>query len=565
MRLPFSPISSLLLAAVFSIGPSGCATRSPAPIEVNLVALNDFHGQLESRDKVYTLNGQPPRTIRVGGIDTIGGALNAWRAEDPQLLLVGAGDLLGATPALSSIWADEPTVEAMNLLGLRLSSVGNHEFDRGTAELLRQQYGGCVSPSPDKACKLRGQFAGARFHYLSANVVDAASGVPLLPPYKIETVKGVRIGFIGAVLKDTANMVTPNGVASVRFLDEVDSINRSAADLRAQGVATIVLLIHQGGTTPEQFDQIACSQLSGPIVGLVKRLDAAIRLVISAHTHQGYLCEVDGRIVTQAEQSGQVLTRINLKIDARSQALTGITVRNVLMESGSFAPDPALAKLLAEVKERSKEVLSRPIARLAIPSISDKLDAAGSSPLGDIATDAQLAATAAFGAQITFINHKSLRGELIGGADGATYAQVAATHPYGNSLILMNLTGAQIRALLEQQSWLAGEAVTGRRMLQVSHGFTYRWDAKGPSGARVVPGSVMLNGGPLVDTQKYRVSVNSFMAQGGDGYTVLTQGSERIDSGLLDLDVIIDYLMARDRAGSPVGSEQAAGRIVRLN
>jgi 5'-nucleotidase len=326
-----------------------------------------------------------------------------------------------------------------------------------------------------------------------------------------------------------------------------------------------VLLIHQGGATPEQFDQIACSQLSGPIVGLVKQLDPAIRLVISAHTHQGYLCEVDGRIVTQAEQSGQVLTRISMSIDTQSQAVSGIKVRNVLMESGSFAPDPALAGLLAEVKSRSKDVLSRPIARLALPRISDKLDAAGSSPLGDIATDAQLAATSVLGAQIVFINHKSLRGELVGGTGGATYAQVAATHPYGNSLVLMSLSGAQIHALLEQQSWLASEAATGRRMLQVSNGFSYRWDAKAPQGARVVSGSLMLNGAPLVDTQKYRVSVNSFMAQGGDGYTVLTEGTERLDSGMLDLDVFIDYLTARDRAGSPLGSEQPAGRIVRVN
>jgi len=565
MRPTFPRLTSLLIVAAFSLGLAGCATRSGAPIEINLVALNDFHGQLEARDKIYRLNGQPPRTIRVGGIDTIGGALNAWRAEDPELVLVGAGDLVGATPALSSIWADEPTVEAMNLLGLRLSSVGNHEFDRGTNELLRQQYGGCESPSPQKACKLRPHYAGARFTYLSANVVDAKSGAPFLPPYKIETVKGVRIGFIGAVLKDTAVMVTPSGVAGVRFLDEVESINRWAAELRAQKVAAIVLLIHQGGNTPEQFDQVACSQLSGPIVGLVKRLDPAIRLVISAHTHQGYLCEVDGRVVTQAEQSGQVLTRIRMQIDPLNQTVAGITARNVLMEQGSFAPDPALAKLLAEVKVRSNEVLNRPIARLAVPRISDRLDAAGESPLGDVAADAQLAATAPLGAQIAFINHKSLRTELVGGPQGATYAQVAATHPYGNTLIVMTLTGAQIRALLEQQTWHAEEAAGGRRTLQVSNGFSYRWDARRPRGARVLPDSVMLHGAPIVDTQPYRVSVNTFMAQGGDGYTVLTQGVDRLDSGLLDLDVFIDYLAARDRAGSPAGSAQSAGRIVRLD
>ena len=561
-RMHKSALTSLILAAALCF--SGCATPKRAPIEINLVAINDFHGQLEAHDKAYTLTGQPKRTIRVGGIDTIGGALQAWRKEDPQLLLVGAGDLLGATPALSSIWADEPTVEALNLLGLRLSSVGNHEFDRGTAELLRQQNGGCVSPSPDKACKLRPRFDGARFSYLSANVVDAVTGAPMLPPYRIEEVKGVKIAFIGAVLRDTARMVSPKGIAGVRFLDEVETINRWAAEIRKLDVAAIVLLIHQGGDTTEQFDQVDCSKLEGPIVGLVKQLDPAIRLVISAHSHKGYQCRVDGRVVTQAESFGHVLTRISMKVDPQSRAVSDIAVRNVLMEQGRFAPDPALAALLAEVQGRSKELLARPIARLAIPRISDKLDTAGASPLGDVASDAQLAATSTLGAQIVFINHKSLRVELESGPAGASYAQVAATHPYGNTLVLMTLTGAQIRAVLEQQNWLAEELTGGRRMLQVSQGFSYRWGASRPAGQRVVPGSIMLNGAPVTDEQKLRVSVNSFMAQGGDGYTVFTEGVDRLDSGILDLDAFIDYLAARDRAGKPVGSEASAGRIVRL-
>lgn len=557
-------LKNSVIAIALSLGLGGCATHAPAPIEVNLVAINDFHGQLEAHDKAYSLNGQPKRSLRVGGIDTLGGALKAWRAEDPQLLLVGAGDLLGASPAMSSMWADEPTIEAMNLLGLRLSSVGNHEFDRGTVELLRQQHGGCVSPSPAKACKLRGGFGGAQYAYLSANVVDAESGKPLLPPYRIEEVKGVRIAFIGTVLRNTAQMVTPSGIAGVRFLDEVETVNRWVAEIRKQDVAAIVLLIHEGGSTDEAFDQPDCSRLKGPIVNIVKALDPAIRLVISAHSHQGYQCNIDGRTVTQAESFGHVLSRIKMRFDAQTRSLANIEVRNVLMEQGRFAPDPALAGLLAEVKARSDTLLQRPIARLAVPRVSDELDAAGESPLGDIATDGQLAATRALGAQIVFINHKSLRGELVGGPNGATYAQVAATHPYGNTLVLMTLTGAQIRALLEQQNWLATEGSGGRRMLQVSDGFTYRWDASRPAGSRVLPGSITLNGVALADQQAYRVAVNNFMAQGGDGYTVLKDGTQRIDTGILDLEAFIDYLAARDQAGKPAGSAAAAGRIIRI-
>ena len=559
------PVLQTMLALAIFTGVNGCATRAPAPIEVNLVAINDFHGQLEAHDKIYAFKGEPKRTIRVGGIDTLGGALQAWRAEDPQLLLVGAGDLLGASPAMSSMWADEPTVEAMNLLGLRLSSVGNHEFDRGTVELLRQQNGGCESPSPAKACKLRPQFGGAKYAYLSANVVDAVTGTPLLPPYRIEEVKGVRIAFIGTVLRNTAQMVTPSGIASVRFLDEVASINRWAAEIRKQDVATIVLLIHEGGVTDEQFDEVDCRRLKGPIVNIVKALDPAIRLVISAHSHQGYQCKIDGRTVTQAESFGHVLTRIKMTFDPQSRSVADIEVRNVLMEQGRFVPDPQLAALLTEVKGRSDVLLQRPIARLAVPRISDVLDTAGESPLGDIATDAQLAATRPLGAQLVFINHKSLRGELVGGVDGATYvttyAQVAATHPYGNTLVLMTLTGAQIRAVLEQQNWLASEGSGGRRMLQVSDGFTYQWDSRRAAGSRVVPGSIRLNGAALADQQSYRVAVNNFMAQGGDGYTLFKEGTARLDTGILDLEALLNYLVARERAGAPVGSQQSAGRI----
>ena len=557
---------SLLSAALLLAGCANAPVAPPAPIEINLVALNDFHGQLEAQERVISAPGEARRTMRVGGIATIGGALNAWRAEDPELLLVGAGDLLGATPALSSIWADEPTIEALNLLGLRLSSVGNHEFDRGSSELLRQQNGGCASPSPARACKLRGRFEGAKFAYLSSNVVHASDGQPLLPAYRIETVKGVKIAFIGAVLQDTQNLVSKNGIAGLQFLNEVETVNRWAAEIkRAHAVSAMVLLIHEGGTTPEQFDKVDCDQLKGPIVDIVSRLDPAIRLVISAHSHQGYLCKVDGRVVTQAASMGQVLTRIKMQVDPHTLALRDIAVRNVTMAQDSFAPDAALAKFLTDLKIRSDAVLTRPVARLAVPHISNRIDAAGASPLGDVASDAQLTATRPLGAQLVFINHKSIRVALESGPDGASYAQVAATHPYGNTLILMTLTGAQIRALLEQQSWLEADSKTGRRTLQIAEGFTYRWDAAQPLGQRVVAGSMLLNGVALADAQRYRVSVNSYLAQGGDGFTVFKEGSERSDTGILDLDAIIDYLGARERSGKPAGSERPAGRIVRLN
>lgn len=568
--ISFSRTKGALCAAVFFLTACSSMQQPLAPVTVNLVAINDLHGHLEAETKSFAgIADASPRKLKIGGIDTIGGALNAWRAEDPQLLLVGAGDLIGASPALSSIWADEPTIGALNQLQLRVSAVGNHEFDQGTAELLRDQHGGCNSNRPEKICHFAPGFSGAKFSYLAANVIVNADGQPLLPPYHIEQVHGLKIAFIGSVVRETEKMVSADGIASVHFTDEADAINRWVPEIKAQGVSAIVVLIHQGGETPEPFDKTNCQQLSGPIVDIVKRLDPAIRLVISAHTHNGYTCQVDGRTVTQAESFGHMLTRIALTIDPGASDLakkiTAISARNVLMDPQRFTVDPTLADFLQKLKERSNAVLAQPIARIAVPHIDKQINEAGESPLGDVIADSQLAATRKLGARIALINHKSVRENLESGAGGSNYAQVAATTPYGNTLVLLNLSGSQILAFLEQQSWLEEDRPGGRIMLQVSRGFSYRWDARQPLGQRVVPNSVKLDGVALDPQKQYRVSVNSFIAQGGDGFSLLTQGTDRIDTGINDLDALSQYLIASERDGHPAGSAQADSRILRLH
>jgi 5'-nucleotidase len=553
--------AALLLAA--------CATKPPAPIEINLVAINDFHGHLEAENFTYTsAKDGKEHEVHAGGIATLGAALQAWRREDGELLLVGAGDLVGASPALSGAWADEPTIEALNLMGMRLSSLGNHEFDQGKDELLRQQHGGCKSPRPDAACKFRPDFAGAKYTYLAANVVDTATGKPFLPAYRIEQAHGVKIGFIGAVLRDTVAIVQTSGIKGLSFQDEAESINRSVSELKTQGVNAIVVLIHQGGETSESPDQPDCTKLRGPIVDIAKRLDPAIKLVISGHTHKGYLCRVDGRIVTQAEQYGHFLTRLNVSIDPATNAIVDVKARNEVMATAAYPADPKLAALLDEVQERSKQALTRPIARIGAAIVGKKENDAGESALGDLVADAQLAATRKLGAQIAFMNNKGLRSDLKtndnSGANIANYGQVAVIHPFNNRLILMTLTGAQIRALLEQQMWLDEEAPDGRNVLQVSEGFTYQWDSRQPIGRRVVPGSVKLDGKPLDDDASYRVVTNNFLAEGGDRVPMFKEGRDRVDTGIKDRNAMIDYLVAQERAGHPVGRAEPSVRIQRI-
>jgi 5'-nucleotidase len=547
---------------------AGCATAPKGPVELNLVALNDFHGNLEASRFNYKAGAEPSAAsgkgqMRAGGIDTLAAALQAWRKEDRDLLFVGVGDLVGGSPAISSVWADEPAIEALNMMGLRMSPVGNHEFDPGRVELLRQQNGGCASPRPAKACKLAPDFGGAKFAYLAANVTDSATGKQLLPGFRIEEVKGVKVGFVGVVLKDTPSVAVSSSVAGLSFGDEAEAVNRAIPQMRAQGAKVFVALVHQGGTTAEPFDQPDCSRLEGDIVGIVRRLDPAVRLVLTGHSHQGYQCKVDGRVVSQGGSAGHMLSRIRMQVDPSSGAVAAIDVRNVVMKPGAYPADERAAAYLATVRERSRAALARPVARLGAASIVRKASEAGESPLGDVIADAVLAATRAHGAQIGFMNMGGIRKDLESGDNlTATFGQAQAVLPFGNTLVLMDLSGAQVRSLLERQ-WTG--AATDAALLQVSNGFGYRWDASQPQGRRVVPGSVKLNGVPLDDVKTYRVVANNFLAEGGDSFPEFGKGTNRVDTGILDLDALIGYLEKNAGTGAPAGGmAPAAARIEKL-
>lgn len=550
-----------------SLGLLACATPQVQPIVVNMVAMNDFHGHIDKEKfSVTRAKDSAPQTVVGGGIEVLGANLQAWRKEDKDMLFVGGGDLIGASPGISSLFADEPTLDALSQMGLRVSALGNHEFDAGLKELKRQIHGGCDSPRPDKACKLFGHYAGTQFSYIAANVIDKQTNTPMFPAYHIEQVKGVKIGFIGAVLRDTPMMVASDNVKDLNFIDEAEAINRTIPALKAQGVKVFVVLIHEGGTTTEAFDQPACSQLKGPIVDIVNRLDPAIKLIVSGHSHTGFICKVGDRTVTQAQMYGHLLTRIALTLDGSSHQVTNIEARNIVMETSSAPVPEALTSLMNKAKEGSHAIITQPVARLAVPVLSRKMNEAGESPLGNVVADAQLAAVKSMGVQIVFMNNKGIRANLETSSKNiSTYGQISTVLPFGNTLVLMSMTGAQIRTLLEQQMWLDEESPDGRNVLQVSNGFSYIWDRNRPRGQRVLPESVTLNGVALDDQKEYRIAANNFIAGGGDRLPIFSQATNKVDTGIKDLDVFLDYIKARDQAGSPVGTENPAGRVKRQN
>jgi 5'-nucleotidase len=536
---------------------AGCAVtepRSTEPVAVKVLAINDFHGNLkpplggirikDPADASKTIN------VPAGGAEFLASAVTELRKKNPNHIFVAAGDLIGASPLLSALFRDEPTIESLGLMGLEVTAVGNHEFDRGSLELLRMQRGGCY---PGEACKGPKPFEGARFKYLAASTVDARTGDLFLPAYHVKRFGGIPVAFIGLTLKDTPSIVVPSGVVGLRFRDEAETVNELVPQLRKQGIEAIVLLIHEGGVPTGNYNE--CPGISGPIVDIVKKLDKAVDLVISGHTHRAYNCRIDGRLVTSADKYGTIVTEIDLVLDPKTGDVSSTQADNLIVRNDRYAKDPAQTQLIALYEQLSAPLAKRVVGRIGAPLPRDA-NPAGESPIGQVVADAQLDATRAAadgGAQLALMNPGGLRAALAPPSGEVRYEDLFAVQPFYNNLVTVTLTGAQIAQVLEQQ-WVNQ---TQPRILQVSRGFSYTWDGAKPAGQRVVPGSVMLNGQPVDPAGSYRVTINNFLAAGGDNFSVLKQGRDA-RTGMMDVDAFEQHIA---KGGVPAFAE----RVRRLN
>jgi 5'-nucleotidase len=485
------------------------------PVTVQILAVNDLHGALEPRE----LRGRP-----VGGAAVLTAYLDQWtrqaHARGVDTITVGAGDLIGGSPPISALLRDEPTIAAVNLMDLRLSAVGNHEFDRGLAELLRLQDGGC---HPDTGC-----FAGARFRYLAANVVDAATGELLFPAYRVERLGGVPVGFIGAVLKETPTIVSAQAMVGIRVLDEIAAINDAVAELRAQGVRAIVVLIHQGGR-----GNVTGGPITGEIVPIVAALDDEVDVVVSGHTHQGYQGYIAGKLVTQAFANGTAFAAIDLVLDRETGDVQDkrAEIVNVFGDvPPGDQPDPAVAAIVAEAAERVAPLVDR-VVGVAATQVTDTHSAAGESALGNLIADAQ---RWSMEGQIGFMNPGGVRADLHPGP--VRWGDLFTVQPFGNQLVGITLTGAQIERLLEQQ-W---EDQSFPRILHVS-GLSYTWDRGAPTGERVALADIRVGDQPIDPAMPYRVVVNDFLADGANNFSVFLEATDRL-VGPTDLEALVDYV-----------------------
>ena len=541
--------------------PAPVAKAASATVEVKIIAFNDFHGNLRTPSlRVPVPDATQSTGMRfdpAGGIEQFSALVQSLKAKNKNFAVVSAGDMVGATPLLSALFKDEPTIEAMNLVGIDFHAVGNHEFDYGIKHLKRLKNGGCKidekTGQPD--CDGRAPYAGAKFDFLAANVFESTTGQTLFPAYGVKEFDGVKVAFIGLTTRTTPSIVRPGGTVGVTFREEVATVNALVPVLKTQGIEAIVVVMHEGGTQTGSINE--CVDFQGRGREIAEQLDPAVQIVVSAHTHRYHICELGNKLVTGAGSYGTLVTEIDLVLDRATRKIIAKKARNLIVDPNG-SKDAALTALVDRYAVLSAPLENRVVGKLT-REVNSVVSPSGESTLGNLIADAHLFGTTApdkGGAVIAFNNPGSLRAPIIPDADGGVkYGELFKAQPFQNDLIIMTFTGKQLKSLLEQQF----RGTDRPRLLGVSKGFTYTWDQAKPIGEKIIAGSMKLNGASIDPALQYRVAANSFLAGGSEGMSMFLEGTDR-QVGVLDLEALVSMISA----GSPV-TPPSVGRLVRLN
>lgn len=551
-RLSAVVIAGLLLA--------GCATPPPGKTtELTLLSINDFHGNIQPAKPTPLMPRLPdPATGEVkpqpaGGVAHLATALAQLKAKNPDALLVAGGDLIGASPLISNLLRDEPTLAAMSQLGISASALGNHELDAGLPELLRQARGECAPAG----CLWPG-YRGPGFPFLGANVLDAATGKPVLPTHVMQQAGGLKVAVAGVATKETPQVIVARAIKGLRFADEADTLNALVPQLKAEGAQVLVAVMHEGGVQGKDGaandPSYACPTLSGRVLDIAKRLDPAYAIIIGGHTHQAYTCKINGRLVVQAGSYGGWITESKLKIDATGRVLEASAVNHPVLQS-AYAPNAALADLVARAAALTEAARLKPVATLPRGAVRSAKEPHGDAALGNLIADSQLVFARKQGpADIAFMNPGGIRADLVvEPGKPTTMSDLLAIQPFGNEIVVLTLTGQQLWDVLQRQL-PKGDAAP--RMLQPSWTLHYRWRT-GPDGTPQL-GEILIDGKPLERTRDYRIVVNNFLSEGGDAQAGFRHGRDRAVLGT-DIDALVGLLRDQPQAMDRV----APGRIVR--
>ncbi|GAA3134577.1 bifunctional metallophosphatase/5'-nucleotidase [Streptosporangium carneum] len=587
---------------VLAMGPAEAGNKPPRTVPVRLLALNDFHGNLEpptgSSGRMVDETGA---TVDAGGAAYV--ATHLKQLSDRNTLKVAQGDLIGATPLISAAYHDEPSVEFLGKVGVTASAVGNHEFDEGYDELRRIMYGGC---HPVDGCSPAGRWKGAKYSYLGANVIFKGSngaaerargsngvaekaeketlaalngqnagltagslrallkdyGVPALPPVTVRWINGVPVGFIGLVTQTTPNIVTSEGVKALEFVDEVKAANVASGLLKLVGVKAQVVLVHEGDQVAAGQSPDACSAQPGAGNRIATQVDPEIDMVLSGHSHQAYLCTVTdpkgvARLYSQGGSFGRVITKVDFQVDVRTRdVVRSSVVADNQVVTRTVTPDPEIATFVQNWKDRVAPVANKPIGRITA-DIVNTASASGESPLGNLIADGQLAATKSGGdAQIALMNPGGVRtslsyaGSPAGEGDGVvTYGEAFTVQPFNNLVQVITLTGAQLKTVLEQQFTGGPNAQPFNKILQPSSNLTYTYSRSAAWGSKI--SDIEIDGVAVTDAQSIRVAVNNFLVGGGDAFAGFKDGTN-LWSGPLDIDAFAAYFAANPSITPPV-------------
>jgi 5'-nucleotidase len=587
----------LAFPAVASAGDGHGKEKRSKRTQVQLLAINDLHGHMQPNtpgaiqvgccNPVFNTatppvqTGWAPKTVPAGGIEYLATHIKDLRTTNSNTITVAAGDLIGASPLVSALFHDEPTIEALNSIGFDVAGVGNHEFDEGVPELLRMQYGNQLGGDgchPVDHCQDGTPFEGAFFQYLAANVIDEDTNAPILPPYEIREVDGKKIAFIGLTLEGTPTIVTPTAVEGLEFRPEAATVNSLVQFLAGRkGVKAFVVLLHQGGSQtvpapvfpgpesqPNAFmDVNKCVDFNGPeITSIANAIDDRVKVVVSAHTHQPYICTIDDKLVTSAASFGRVVTDIDLTLDKDGVIKKADAENRIVTQD--VAKDTEASALLGKYEALSAPLANQVVGHITADILSSRgtpsgQNAAGEQPMGDVIADAMLEATTPTdfgGAVAAFMNAGGVRSSLLFAKSGSeaedgivTYGEAFTVQPFGNTLVVKTCTGQQLYDVLNQQ--FNNPAVGSNRIMLPSANVDYTWTTDGGT-PHVVDGTLSLDDGDtFVDTAAtYRIAMNNFTAEGGDGFTVFKACTDAL-GGEVDLDAFVRYLGAHDPLSPP--------------
>lgn len=556
--LGFSLIVLLVGCATAPLPPQAPPVESPSKIELSIFSINDFHGHIQPKSPVPLSPRLPDpqsgelKAQAAGGVAYLATVLDKLRSQRKNQVFVAAGDLVGASPQMSSLLKDEPTVSALGQLGLAASSLGNHDLDAGLPELLRKTRGEC----PSTGCAWP-EFKGASFPFLAANMFETETGKRVLPSHMLKEIAGFKVAFVGAVTRDVPKVTIPKSIVGLRFADEADTLNALVPELRAAGAQVLVAIMHEGamydgGANDPSY---ACPGLQGRGVDIAKRLDPAYAIIISGHTHQAYTCKIDGRLMVQAGSFGGWLTESRLTLDATGKVLDAQAINHPVLQ-GVYAPNPAFVALVARAAALTTAARNKPVADLTRGATRMATAPFGDTTLGNLVADAHLAFAKKRGAvDIGITNSGGIRADLtVEPGRTTTLSDLFAIQPFTNELIALTLTGKQLQELIRRQ--LTSRRANGPATLQVSYNLRYQWSQT--PGAEPVLESVTVDGKPLDPARDYRIVANNFTAEGGNDLNIMKQGRDRVVVGM-DIDAFEEWLRENPKAMDQI----EPGRIVK--